>query len=816
MTMRLFLLTCFCLGLIQSIQAQNVISGKVLDQKSGKSLQGAEITLKGSYRGTATDAKGKFRLKGLPGQSQTLVVNYLGYQKEQLKVNPAEKDTIRISLEPKAFLQDEVIVKGLRASRGTPTTFSNLEKEDIREENTGKNMPMILDEQPSVVSTSDDGLGIGYSGMRIRGTSQSRVNVTINGIPLNDAESQQVFWVDIPDIASSTDNIQIQRGVGTSTNGAGAFGATINLQTSNLKRKPYARLKNTFGSFNTIKNNLQFGTGMLNENWNFQGSFSRVQSDGYIDRASSELKSYYLSGGYYGENTIIKAIMFGGREKTYQAWLGVPESKMGDFPESQYFLGDLTRPIENLFGNNPSIQTGDRTFNPYTYENQVDHYSQDHYQLHISQKLNEGFHLSGALHYTYGRGYYEQYRDSANLALHQIKPVALGDTTINHSDLIRRRWLKNHFYGATFSAEYSRPENVRINIGGAWNLYDGAHFGRIKWTRFAGESEINHQFYDNDALKNDFNVYGKVNYNLSTSFSAFLDLQYRKVSYKTMGLDLGGVDISQSDRLNFFNPKAGLSYRINSTNKIYGFFGIANREPTRTDYINAPEGEKPSPERLNNLELGYERQGDKGKLKINGYLMEYQNQLVQTGELNDVGTPIRTNVDQSYRAGLELIGAYQFSPQWHWSGNLTLSRNRILNMDYKVSGQQVKTFEATPIAFSPPVIGSSEWQYSPFENFKIKLQTQYVGKQYLDNTGDPDKMISDYLINDLSLNYTLKNWAFFREMTARFNINNILNVHYASKGYTYDYFNKNQEIVTQTNYYPQAGRHYMGGLTLTF
>lgn len=808
------------IGLLMSPQilwAQADLSGKVTNQKNGNPLSRAEISLKNSYQGTITNSDGYFELKGLPKEEQTLVVDYLGFEAKTLSVNPSERDELRIALKPKAFMQDEVLVKGTRASRGTPTTSTQVDKATIEAENNAKNMPLILSDQPSVVSESDDGVGVGYSDIRIRGVSQSRINVTINGIPLNDAESQGVFWVNIPDIAASAENIQIQRGVGTSTNGAGAFGSTINIKTATLDKEPSATLKNSFGSFNTLKNNVKFNTGLINDKWNFQGSFSRIESDGFIDRASSDLQSYYFSGGYYGENTIVKAIAFGGREETYQAWLGVPESKMGDFPESQQFLGDLAKPTEDLLGNEPDIDEGDRTFNPYTYENQVDDYGQDHYQLHFSQDLSDGLNINAALHYTYGRGYYEQYRDDASLKAHQIQPVTLGDSTVGNSDLVRRRWLDNNFYGGTFSAHYDEVTDLNLTVGGAWNRYEGDHFGRLKWARFAGNSDIDHQFYDNVGKKTDFNVYAKANYQLTNSLSTFVDIQYRQVDYEAEGLDIDQSQIDVSDNLNFFNPKVGFRLDLNSRNSLSAFAGIANREPTRNDYIDAPQGDKPQPERLYNLELGYEHKGQNQKLQVNGYFMGYENQLVQTGELNDVGSDIRTNVDQSYRAGIELIGAYRFSPQWVWNANLTVSRNRILNMDYKVGGELVEEFDETPIAFSPPVIGASTVKFSPFELFDISLRTKYVGKQYLDNTGSANKQIDPYLLNNLQLTYSTSELDLFQEITARVSVNNLLDVQYAADGYTFSYRSReNNDVVTQNYFYPQAGRHYMGTLTFNF
>ena len=796
-------------------QAQLTVSGTVKDASAGKPLSGANVQLKPGYQGAVTDLNGEFRLSGLEKGSKTLIISYLGYQTDTLSLNLTNDRNLTIALDKRAYMEDEVLVQSTRADRGTPTTYTNVDKATLEEENDGQNMPAILAHQPSVVSSSNGGMDIGYTDMRIRGVSQTRVNVTINGIPLNDAESQGVFWVNIPDIAAYAESIQIQRGVGTSTNGAAAFGATVNLETAGFEQEPFVKVNNSYGSFNTIRNNVRFGTGLMDNNWSFQGSFSRIESSGYIDRASSDLKSYYLTGGYYGDKTIVKGIAFGGREETYQAWLGVPERKMGRFASGQQYLGDLAEPVQSLFGNDPATDQGDRTFNPYTYDNQIDNYGQDHYQLHISQVLTPAITANAALHYTYGRGYYEQYEEDASLSTHQIDPVMIGDSTIEQSDLIRRRWLDNDFYGGTFSVHFDNDKRLKATLGGAWNQYEGDHFGRLRWARFAGSSEIRDTFYDNSATKEDFNIYGKLNYQFSSDLSGFLDLQYRQVDYEGSGMDLGGVPLDFSDELHFFNPKAGLDYQYNARNSFYAFFGIGNREPTRNDYIDAPNDAFPSHETLYNGELGYEYRGQRKQLKVNAYYMGYRNQLVNTGEVNDVGANIRTNVDRSYRAGLELIGAIKLSEQWQWQANATFSRNRILNTSYKVGGEVVERFEETPIVLSPSVIAASDLTYEPLKGLKASLQSKYVGEQYLDNTGSDSRKLEDYLLNNVRLSYTLSDVSLFEEMTARLSVNNILNVRYANNGYTFA--TRQEGKVSHFNYYyPQAGRNYMGSLSIGF
>lgn len=783
------------------------LSGTVTSKQKGEPLEGAHVKLQGTYQSTVTNYQGAFEFKDMDPGTYTLRVSYLGYQDTKRKIQLDEAKNLTVALKPSSILEDEVIVQSTRVDKNAPTTFSNVSREEIEEENTAQNLPYVLEGQPSMVATSNGGAGVGYSDFRIRGSSPTRINVTINGIPLNDAESHGLFFVNIPDIAGSSESIQLQRGVGTSTNGAGAFGATVNMQTTALKTEPYAELNNSYGSFNTLKNNLKFGTGLINETWAFNGSLSRIQSNGYIDRATSDLKSYYFSGSYRDENTMIKAITFSGREETYQSWWGVVEDSVGERSTAQNFIGELAT--------NPKTKPDSRNYNHYTYENQVDNYGQDHYQLHLSHKINDQIRLNGALHYTYGNGYYEQYQRDASLSLHQIQPVTIGDSSISNSDLVRRRWLNNHFYGATYSGVYEK-NRLKVNIGGAWNMYDGDHYGTVIWSRFAGDSEIKDKFYDNNALKNDFNIYAKVNYEVSSNLSVFGDFQFRTIGYKTSGLDIDGQDIAQEDHLDFFNPKFGLNYALSASSRIYLFGGIGHREPTRDDYIDASSGVEPQPEELRNIELGYEKQWQNASIKVNGYLMDYKNQLVQTGEVNDVGRSIRTNVNNSYRAGIELIGGLELSKRFSWNGNLTLSRNRILDFNYQVDGQLIETYDSKPIAFAPSIIGFSNFTYEPLKNLEVSFRSKYVGDQYLDNTESEERMLEKYFVNNAKLSYTVKNKALFRAIEVSVEANNIFNVLYSSDGYVFPYLNEEGAPQYTNYYYPQAGRNFMGKLSLKF
>jgi len=812
--------------------AQYDVSGKVVAHETGQPLTGANVTVENKSFGATTDLNGEFSLSDIEKDTYTFRISFVGYRTKTRQVDVKEDRELRFTLKNKATMTSEVLVEATRAADETPATTTKISGEEIEQQNFGKDMPYLLNQAPSVVSTSDAGAGIGYTGMRIRGSDLSRTNVTINGIPLNDAESQRVFFVNIPDFASSTENIQIQRGVGTSTNGAGAFGATINIQSEQLAKEPYGELNNSVGylpskeheswigtpfgrdkglelnhPFNTVKHTARFGTGLINDRFAVEGRLSKIASDGYIDRAKSNLGSFYLSGGYYGNQTIVKAITFGGKEKTYQAWYGVPEDSLS------------TNRTYNSAG-----RYTDANGNTRFYENETDNYQQNHYQLHASHQFSPVLSANGALHYTYGRGYFEQYRDEASLPFHSIQPVTTGSDTISKSDLIRRRWLDNDFYGFTFSADYQPLTALNLTFGGAWNNYEGAHFGNVIWARHAGKSEIRNRFYNNDAVKNDFNIYGKINHRPLDNLTIFGDLQYRKVAYEIWGRDIDERSISQKHIHHFFNPKVGAQYDINERHRAYAYFGIANREPTRSDYIDSPNGETPKPERLHNLEAGYRYKHPYFTVKANYFYMNYKDQLVKTGELNDVGTPIRTNAANSYRTGIEVQGAVNLMERLTWNANVTYSINKIRNFEnvnyvydeqFNLVTVRRETLETTDIAFSPSIVGASHLTISPLNWLDLSFNSKYIGEQYLDNTSNENRKIDDYFVNNLQLNFTFKD-ILFKQIGIGLKINNLFNVHYASDGYTYGSIIQGQGRVTNNFYYPQAGRNYMANLSLRF
>lgn len=709
---------------------------------------------------------------------------------------------------------DDVIVYSTRANEKTPTTYSTVNREKISERNLGQDLPILLNFTPSLITTSDAGAGVGYTGLRIRGSDATRINVTINGIPLNDSESHGVFWVNTPDLSSSLSSIQIQRGVGTSSNGAGAFGATVNLQTNSVSPEPFFQTDNAFGSFNTWKSNVTYNTGLINDVFNFEARLSKISSDGFIDRSSSDLKSYYLSGGRFGEKTMIKAVIFGGQEITQQAWYGTPEAKLSGNAD------DIQRLID--FGGEYSTQAqldnlrnSGRSFNYYLYDNEIDNYRQDHYQLHVGHTLSDYFNLTTAVHYTRGRGYFEQFKGDDDLADYGLADVVVGTETVTSSDLIVRRWLDNDFYGFTYSLNYNK-ENLNATLGGGWNKYDGDHFGEIIWAQFAGDVDIRDRYYDGNGVKTDFNSYLKLNYQLNDKLNLFGDAQVRTINYETLGVDndLNPYDVDTD--FTFFNPKVGLTYQLNNSTSAYASFAIGNREPVRSDFIDANPGTEPEHETLQDLEIGVRSNNSNFSYEANFYYMNYQNQLVVTGAINDVGAPIRVNVPDSYRMGIELAGAYKLTENLVWSANLTLSRNRISEFNEIVFASFGEiNHKDTDISFSPNVISASDISYSPVDGLTLQLLTKYVGQQFLDNTSNDDRAIDAYLTNDIRIAYDFS-FGELKNVGINLLVNNVLNEEYSSNGYTWGYYYGADELYQQNNFFPQAGTNFLLGVSLKF
>lgn len=688
---------------------------------------------------------------------------------------------------------DEVVVKATRATETTPTTFTKVSQETIAPINNGQDLPYLLQGTPSLISTSDAGAGVGYTALRLRGSDLSRINLTINGIPYNDPESQGVFLVNLPDFASSINNIQIQRGVGTSTNGAGAFGGTINMLTNKKNQKAYAHLSNSLGSFATQKHTLNFGTGAIKNKFSVDGRLSRVKSNGYVDRASSDLWSYYISAAYYGKQAVLRFNHFSGRERTYQAWNGVDAETLETnrtFNISGTDYGDI--PVEEA------------------YENEVDNYKQDHYQLFLTNTFKDHFTSNFALHYTRGKGYFENLKIGSDLVDYQLDNIVIGNDTITETDLVTRRWLDNHFYGAVYSLNY-KDKKFDATIGTAWNQYDGDHFGNVIWAKQLGNANFNHQYYFGNGLKTDFNIYAKVNYNPIEKLTLFADLQYRRVSYSTDGIDNDLLTYFHDVDYNFFNPKFGLSYQINNKQRVYGSFAMAGREPVRNDFLDNPN--QPKAEFLRNLELGYNLKGKKGYLNTVYYLMHYKDQLINTGQLNDVGSLVRKNAEKSYRTGIEVDGGILATNWLDIRGNVTWSLNEVKAYEETDFTGETTIHDNTKIAFSPMWQGNANLSFYPLSkksklnrDLTLAIVNQYVGKQYLDNTTNENRTLDAYFVNHFNASYTMRT-KIVKKILLKLQINNFTNRLYEANGYVY---------YGQPYYFPQAGAHFLVGLDLKF
>ncbi|MEY3678080.1 MAG: hypothetical protein RI924_221 [Bacteroidota bacterium] len=769
--------------------AQFSLSGKLLDGSKQLPLSGASISLN-SGKLVVSNKNGDFSFNNLAAGNYTIKASFVGYQMVEKTFTLNGSLQLELVLNPLILSGDEVIIRSTRASEQTGTTYRNLTKAEIEKNNFGQDLPFILNQTPGVVATSDAGAGLGYTGIRIRGSDATRINVTLNGIPFNDPESQGTFFVNLPDFVSSVDNIQVQRGVGTSTNGAGAFGASINLQTTIRRDSAYAELNNSFGSFNTQKNTVNLGTGLINNQFTFDGRLSRIQSDGYIDRASSNLKSYFLSGAWYGKNTLLRANVFSGTEKTYQAWGGVPEAELAN----------------------------NRTYNMFTYDDQTDNYTQDHYQLLYNHRFNDHISLNGAFHYTYGRGYYEEFKEGEEFSKYGLTPISIGGTTINQTDLIRRRWLDNHFYGLTYNLTYQPKAGLEVVLGGAYNEYDGDHFGQVIWAKYASDSKIRHRYYDNNGFKRDFNLYGKTTYQLG-KWGVYTDLQYRRVSHDFIGFDTNLINLEQNASFNFFNPKAGLTYQLNNNDQLYASIAVANKEPNRDDLVNSSPSSRPLAERLTDWELGYRVKRSQFQFGLNAYYMDYQNQLILTGEINDVGAYTRQNVSDSYRLGLELDGSWKISKQLNWALNAALSRNKIRNYtnfidNFDNNTQVATTYRNTNIAFSPDFVAGSEFSYQPVENTEIALLTKYVGRQFLDNTSDSQAQLDAFWVNDLRLSYQFNTKA-IKNINLSLLVNNAFNELYETNGFTFSAIS-NGELSISNAFFPQATSNFLLSLNMRF
>jgi iron complex outermembrane receptor protein len=790
------------------LHAQSAIYGTVTDD-FGSPLIGANVYVDETFQGAITDINGHYRISRLKNGSYIIRISYIGYSTKTRIINLETDTELNFKLTKANILAEEVIVSATRARDRSPLTYSTVTQEEIRERNFGQDIPHLLSLTPSIVTTSDAGTGIGYTSFRIRGTDMNRINIIINGIPLNDAESHGVWWVDLPDFASSVENVQIQRGVGTSTNGAGAFGATLNFQTFKMNRRAYAEASSSYGSFNTLKNTVSVGSGLLKNRFTVDLRMSKINSDGYIDRASADLSSFYLQGAYYSKRSLLKLNVFSGTEKTYQSWMGIP---------SDILETDRTYNPSGMYIN----QDGDTDY----YKNQTDNYRQDHYQLLYSFEINDYWTLNTAVHYTHGKGYYETYRQDDDLADYDIPDLVIGDTVITSTDLIRQKWLDNDFLGATFSSRY-RYGRFDATLGGGYHYYDGHHFGKVIWAKYTGDAEHDHEWYRGTGLKKDGNLYAKLHYQVLNALNVFGDIQVRHIRHEITGIHDDLRDIGQEHDYTFINPKLGLHYQINNAHSMFISFATASREPNRSNFVDADPGHPVAEaETLYDYELGYRLGLNQVKLAATVYYMDYKDQLVLTGEINNTGAPIMTNVDDSYRTGIELESSVSLLGRLFLDVNATFSMNRIKNFTEYVDNwnywddpaseplQYIRELGDTYLSFSPGIIAAGNLSFEVIDNFMIGLMSKYVGKQYIDNSASEERKLDPFFVNNINASYSLKT-SFPERITIRFQVNNIFNSQYESNAWVYRYVYDGEEYFMD-GYFPQAGSHFMGGVTVRF
>ncbi len=769
---------------------------------SGEPLAGASVVLLNSMYGVSALNDGTFEFKNLKKGEYVVKVSFIGFKNSEIKINLKSDQEITVKLEPNNIMTDEILISASQAKNKTPMAYNNVSGDELARKNMGQDIPYLLQLTPSFVATSDAGAGVGYTNFRIRGTDMNRINVEINGIPLNDAESHGTWFVDQPDMASSLENVQVQRGAGTSANGAAAFGATINMQTSTFNPEAFAEYKTAFGSFNTFKNTVLAGTGLINGKFTFDARLSKISSDGYIDRASSGLKSFFVSGGYYSGKTVLKALVFSGYERTYQAWNGVP-SEMLETNRTYNSAGEYT-------DENGVVRY---------YDNQVDDYQQDHWQLHFSHSFNPNLSLNTSLHFTHGAGYYENYKEDQKLEDYRIPAIPVSSDTIEYTDLVNRKWLDNNFYGVVYSFKYQKNKTDFL-LGGGYNIYNGNHFGKVIWAQFLGNVDPGYDWYRSTGLKKDFNVFAKYNYRLSDEVNLFGDLQYRNINYRIEGIDNDLRDITQEHKFNFFNPKFGAFYQPAQNQEIYLSFAVANREPNRSNYVDAdPNGKQPVHETLRDWELGYRYKSSAFSFAANYYYMLYKNQLVLTGEINDVGAPVMVNVDKSFRTGVELQAGVKIFSKIQWDGNTTVSVNRIKDFTEYVDnwdtwGQESYYLGTTDLAFSPGFTANSKFTFTPVDHLEIGFISTYVGKQYIDNTSNDDRVLNAWFVNNLNAEYTFYT-KLFESITLRAMISNLLNEKYESNAWVYSYIYEGTRY-KMDGYFPQAGTNFMFGIDFKF
>ncbi|NOU48826.1 MAG: TonB-dependent receptor [Bacteroidales bacterium] len=792
-----------------SISAQITLSGKIINQSNGSTLEGAQLRLKKSNQTTVSDVNGEFRFENMKPGHYEMIVSHLGFTKAIESIELTQDNYVTISMKEKVFLSDEIVVNATRASDKIPMTYTLIDQKKIKQQNHGTDLPFLLQSTPSLVVSSDAGSGIGYTNLRIRGTDLTSINVTLNGVPVNDPESHAVYFVDLPDLASSIDNIQIQRGVGTSSNGSAAFGASINLKTESPSTDAFAQINSTVGAFGSFKNTLSFGTGLSDKGFSLNGRLSKINSDGYIDRAKSDLKSYLLSASWSGKSTNIKFVATSGIEKTYQAWYGVPKDSLASNPTYNP-AGAMTDSLGNFTG---------------YYPNQTDNYQQDYYQLLVAQQFRSNLYLTSSIFLTQGKGYYEEWENNKPFSEYGFPDILIGDQTISSTDLVQQKWLDNDYYGINLALQHQSTKfNTTIGLG--WNNYSGDHFGYISWAKFASVSMNDTKWYESTGNKKDFNTFVKTIFQITNTLNLFADMQLRTIDYSITGIHDDLHDLTQNHQFTFFNPKAGLHYSLDENNSFYASVALSNREPTRTIYRDASPTQKIFSEQLINVELGFKHNAKRVSIASNLFYMDYTNQFVLTGKINDVGAAIMTNVPKSFRFGIESSVGWKVMKKMDIAANLTLSSNKINNFTEYVDNwnywddpeNEPYQFEnylgTTTISFSPSATANVNINYQILKGFGLVFNSNYVSRQYIDNTESIERSLDPYLTGSFQVNLTV-NQHFFKTFEISAILNNVFNTAYESNAWVYSYIYNNERSKLD-GYFPQAGIHGMIGLTVRF
>jgi len=810
--MRSFLLSIFLFLFTVTLFAQHTVSG-IVRNTAGEKLSFATVFFENTSIAASTDAGGRYVLTNVSPGSYNLKVTFIGYQPVMERIEVRSSVVKDIVMTGEIYNLDQIEIGANRVKQGDPFVSENLGSKELAKENYGVDVPFVLQWLPSLQVTSDAGTGIGYTGLRIRGSDQTRVNVTINGVPLNDAESHNVFWVDLPDLMGSVSSLQVQRGVGPSTNGPGAFGGTISINTNETRVNPYAEVAATLGAFNTRKLSVRSGTGLMNNRYVIDGRYSLIRSDGFIDRATADLESMYLSASRITGKSSLSIKLLHGKETTYQAWYGVPQAKFENDTNAllnHYYnnLGSVYKTAEdsvNLFDSG-------RSYNYYLYPRQVDNYAQTHLQLHHALSVSPAIRWNSTLYYTRGRGYFEEFRSNDAFENYGMSATDLSGNVLERADLVRRRWLDNDLLGMFSDFEIDIQDRLTLNSGIAANTYIGRHFGQVIQT---GIPVLNldkeRRYYENEGQKSDISAYLRAIYSLR-SFRFHGDVQLRHIQYEVSGTDNDLREIQVGEPYLFLNPKAGATFRADSLSEWYASVAVAQKEPSRSDFIDNAFGQIPESEKLTNWELGYRRSNKRSMFQTGIYYMDYRNQLVLTGELNDVGAPVRVNVDNSYRLGMETSLDYQLSEKWALHTNLAISTNRInefneIIADYTNGFEKVTILHKnTEISFSPPFIAALRLLYKPVRQVEAEFSAKYTSRQYLDNTSDNARKLPAFHYQNARISW-MPSSRYWQKLQLSLFVNNVFDVNYASNGYTFSYIY--DTLITENYLYPQAGRHWM-------